>query len=60
MVMEAQARGEVQPLQLDSTSLVPAVEGGLWSKDLIDEVTQYGRIKEVSAVHLSKLKDEEA
>ncbi|MBT9161228.1 MAG: hypothetical protein DDT26_02532 [Dehalococcoidia bacterium] len=45
--------------QLDTTELTRIVEGGLWDKELIDEVMKYGRIEETSAVYLSKLKDDE-
>jgi len=45
--------------QLDTTALTRIVEGGLWDKELIDEVLKYGRIEKTSAVYLSKLKDEE-
>jgi len=45
--------------QLDTTSLVHAIEEGTWSKELIDEVMKYGRIEEMSTVSLSKLKDQE-
>ena len=43
--------------QLDTTSLVRVIENGLWNRELIDQVMQYGRIEEVSSVHISKLKD---
>ena len=45
--------------QLDTTALTRIVEGGLWDKELIDEVLKYGRIEKSSAVYLSKLKEEE-
>jgi putative RecB family exonuclease len=45
--------------QLDTTALNRAVEEGLWDRDLVDQVMQYGRIDETSTVYLSKLKDEE-
>jgi len=45
--------------QLDTTSLAHIVENSLWSKDLIDKITQYGRIEASSSVHISKLGDEE-
>ena len=45
--------------QLDTTSLAHIVENSLWSKDLIDKITQYGRIEASSSVHMSKLGDEE-
>jgi len=45
--------------QLDTTALTRIVDGGLWDKELIDEVLKYGRLEESSAVYLSKLKDEE-
>ncbi len=43
--------------QLDTTSLVRIVEGGLWSKYLIDQVMKYGRIEPTEAVSISKLKE---
>jgi len=45
--------------QLDTTALIGVIEGGLWDKELIDEVLKFGRIEESSSVYLSKLKDEE-
>ncbi|MBA7608142.1 hypothetical protein ES703_15317 [subsurface metagenome] len=45
--------------QLDTTALTRIVEGGLWDKELINEVLKYGRIEETGSVYLSKLKDEE-
>jgi len=45
--------------QLDTVSLVRVIENCLWDKELIDEVMKYGRIEEVTSIHLSKLKDEE-
>ena len=45
--------------QLDTTSLIQAIENSLWNKELIDQVMQYGRIEETSSVYFSNLKDEE-
>jgi hypothetical protein len=45
--------------QLDTTALTRVIENGLWSKELINQVLNYGRIEETNAVYLSKLKDEE-
>ena len=45
--------------QLDTTALTQAIEAGLWSKELIDQIMGYGRIKEVGSFRISKLKDEE-
>lgn len=45
--------------QLDTTMITRIVEGGLWDKELIDEVMKYGRIEESSSVYLSKLREEE-
>ena len=44
--------------QLDITLLTRAIENSLWSKELIDEVMKYGRIEEVSSIHVSKLKEQ--
>lgn len=46
--------------QLDTTALTRIVNGGLWEKELIDEVLKYGKLEESSAIYLSKLKDEES
>ena len=43
---------------LDASALARAVEEKEWDMALIDEAMQYGRIKEWSFIHLSKLKDE--
>jgi len=40
-------------------NIVRIVEEGFWDKELIDQVMKYGRIKETSAVYLSKLREEE-
>lgn len=45
--------------QLDITALTRIIEGGIWDKDLVNEVMKYGRIEETSAVYLSKLKEVE-
>lgn len=45
--------------QLDTTALTRVVEGGLWDKELIDEVMKYGRIEESSSIYISKLNEEE-
>jgi RecB family exonuclease len=45
--------------QLDTATLTRIVEEGSWDRSLIDEVMKYGRIEEISAIYLSKLKDEE-
>ena len=56
-IMEAGKWLEVS--QLDTVSLIQVIENYLWDKELIDEVMKYGRIEEVTSIHLSKLKDEE-
>ena len=56
-LMEAGKWTEVS--QLDTASLVRIIEGGLWDKELIDEVMKYGKIEEVGSIYLSRLKDEE-
>ncbi len=45
--------------QLDTTALNRIIEEGLWDKELINEVMNYGRIEETSAIYLSKLKEGE-
>ena len=45
--------------QLDTTALSRVVENSLWDKELIDQVMQFGRIEDVSSVHISKLKEED-
>jgi len=45
--------------QLDMTALTRIIEEDLWDKELIDQVMEYGRIEETSAVYLSKLKEAE-
>jgi len=56
MIIEADKWLEVS--QLDTTALTKVIEGGLWDKELIDEVLKYGRIEETSSIYLSKLKEE--
>ncbi len=57
VVKQAEKWSEVS--QLDTAALTRIVEDGLWDKELIGQVLQYGRIEETSSVYLSKLKDEE-
>jgi putative RecB family exonuclease len=45
--------------QLDTTTLARIVEGGLWDKELIEEIMKYSLVEETSAVYLSKLKEGE-
>jgi putative RecB family exonuclease len=45
--------------QLDTTALIRIVDQGLWSRDLINKVVEYGSIEESANVYLSRLKDEE-
>lgn len=45
--------------ELDTTSLVRVIELGIWNKELIDQVMEYGRIEETSSLSISKLKDDE-
>ena len=40
-------------------ALTRTVEGGLWDKDLIEEVMKYGKIEETSSIYMSKLKEDE-
>ena len=44
--------------QLDTTALTRSIENGLWDKELIDRILQYGHLEETSSVYFSKLKDE--
>lgn len=45
--------------QLDTTALTRIVEGGLWDKELVDEIMKYSLVEKTSAVYLSKLKEGE-
>ncbi len=45
--------------QLDTTALARIVEGGLWDKELVEEIMKYSLVEETSAVYLSKLKEGE-
>jgi putative RecB family exonuclease len=56
-IQEAEKWMEVS--QLDTAALVRVIQEGRWTKQLIQQVMDYGRIEEASSVHLSKLKDEE-
>ena len=57
IVREAGKWDEVS--ELDTTALAGVVEKGLWTKDLVDKVMEYGRIEESNTVRLSRLKDDE-
>jgi hypothetical protein len=45
--------------QLDTTALTRIVDQGLWSRELINHVVEYGSIEESANVYLSRLKDED-
>jgi len=56
VIKEADKWAEVS--QLDTTSLTRIIENGMWSKDLIDKVMEYGSLEVTNSIHISKLKDE--
>ena len=45
--------------QLDTVSLVKAVEGGQWDKEFNDQVMKYGSFEETTSIRLSRLKEDE-
>jgi putative RecB family exonuclease len=55
----AEAGRWMEVSQLDTAALGRVVENSLWDKELIDQVMKYGRIEETSAVHISRLTDQE-
>jgi putative RecB family exonuclease len=55
----AQAGKWLEVSQLDTAALTRIVGEGVWDKELIDRVMQYGWMEETAAVYLSKLREEE-
>ena len=45
--------------QLDTAALTRQIEAGSWSRELVEQVMQFGRVEQSSAVYLSRLKDDE-